>query len=340
MSEKQLETFYTAASVKVLDGVASVRRRPGMYFGSVGPSGAKNVIEEFIANTADLFLEGSATRCRVSRNETPAGIEWVVEDDGPGLPFDIEDQGAPLAVHYLTSLHFTPTRDDHAPHVHVGGLHGVGLGAVAAVCSRLEVASWRAGQRWHLLLGEGEVLEGPAVIEHGHGRGTVFRAVLDPTIFGSSQPDLSALRAGLIEAAHLMAGWQVSFSDEVFHAPEGLKSLLALHAPPRSEFGETRAEHHAWEDERIRVEVAASGLSEEAHTVWRSWVNCGGTLGGSHVDGARKAFEAVGWKPGAAMIHVVFREPAYAGPTKECIDVPWVETAVYEGLLSRLEKVE
>lgn len=329
------ENPYRVESIKIVDGIEHVRKRPGMYVGSTGPTGIGHLLDELVANSADQFLMGHATYCHVTVTHGESGWTYEVEDDGAGLPFDLEQDGKSYAEHYLTSVHFTPTRDDHAPHVHRGGLHGVGLGVVAALCSEMEVTTWRAGKRWRLLLNAGRIEEGPTAVDDGDGCGTRIRLVPDSAIFGDAAPELHHIRARLFEGVHLLAGWRVHYQDERFVAPQGLLELAPLLMDRGLSFQPLQAQRLQWRTERLRAEVVLCGQGTE--TTFHSWCNGMATEeGGSHVEGVRRALEATGVAPDMALVHVVFEEPCYAGPTRRRLDVDWVVDAIASELIGKV----
>lgn len=316
--------------------VESIRKRPGMFVGNTGPTGMGHLLDELVANSADQFLMGHASSCRVTVSHDGPGWTFQVEDDGAGLPFDLEQDGKSYAEHYLTSVHFTPTRDDHAPHVH-RGLRGVGLGVVAALCAEMEVTSWRAGKRWRVVLNAGRVVGGPTVEDDGEGRGTRIRLVPDPAIFEDATPELHRIRARLVEGVHLLAGWRVLYQDEWFVAPQGLLELAPLLMDRGKSRQPLRAQRLQWRTERLRAEVVLCG--QGAETTFHSWCNGMVTAdGGSHVEGVRRALEATGLTPEMALVHVVFEDPHFAGPTRGRLDVDWVVDAIASHLTTTVSR--
>ena len=116
---------YSADEIQVLTAAEHIRKRSGMYVGETdSPRGSEHVVDELVANTLDLFLAGEASNVAV----TVEGARITVEDDGPGIPFDVPSMqpGLSSAEVYLTQLHSGASAEGHAPHVHLVSL-GVGL---------------------------------------------------------------------------------------------------------------------------------------------------------------------------------------------------------------------
>lgn len=336
---------YDTSHIQIISELEGVRERPGMYIGSTDDmSGVMHLIDELVSNALDQWLIGEARGVRVSLGE---GLRLVVEDDGPGLPFDEPHEGRSLAEHVLTTLHTTATARGHAPHVHLHGVPGIGMAPINALCASLVCRAWRNGACWEQRFERGVALGAPEVVARGEGRGTRLELELDETLFGLHTLDGAQVRARLFEAAHLFAGCVMEYSAgagaplERFCSPRGLSDLLAIHEAT------TSFERHQWgaraplwfqhHGERLHVNAAASGVCEEGATQWRTWANGMLTpLHGSH----RRAFEAalqqVGWRPRMAMIHVVCKEPRYANPTKDELVIPDREEELTALLLEAL----
>jgi DNA gyrase subunit B len=308
---------YSASNIQVLEGLEAVRKRPGMYVGSTGPRGLEHLVYELVSNTVDRFLAGEATQLTVR-----LGDRVVVSDDGDGLPFEVPTEHGPLATAFLTRLHHAASADQHRPHVHVQGLHGVGLAAVNALAARLEVTSWRSGTRWEQGFSRG-VPDGPAAGAPDDGRGTTVVLQPDPKIFGDQQPRRSVVRARLFLAAHLFPGLRITLDDEVFLAPEGLGALAPLLFHPTDRWGSRhdRVWSFTHSSSDLHLAVAAIGTAETP--TWRTWFAGAKTPEhGSHRDGVARALEDVGWIPGLVLVHAVSTDFRFAGPTRDKVIAP------------------
>lgn len=286
------------------------------------------MIRELIENSVDQQLAGQATTIWVETNDPT----WItVEDDGPGLPFEVPDASGQIsrAEHMLTTMHYGPSADDHAPHIHTGGVHGLGLAVVNALSATFIVESWRHGQRWRQKYSEGVPTGSPQVVEiNEQGRGTKVSFAPDMNVLDTNKPDPEQLRERCRDLAWLFGGLKILCDGACYYHPDGLRSLaLAEHGPlPPAPWGSPHIFWHKHEDEELILEVVAIGQADDhEQTQWRSWAN--GSLSvehGSHVEGAQLAFERAGLKPSRAYIHIISKEPRWANPTKDRLHMPHI----------------
>lgn len=290
------------------------RERPGLYFGSTDGSGAQYAALEVIANSVDQVLQGHAGHVQVRHDE------WSLEvlDDGEGYPTESE-QGEL----YLTQFHNSPTVDEHAPHVHLV-TQGVGLAPVNAVCSSYQVEAVRNGQGYQMSFRCGELIS-KGRVELDFPRGTRVRLSLDRSIWqGGFQA--GALRRRLFDFVHLIPGLVLSLNDERFHAPRGLLDLAEF----ATDGSRDRSFGFQGQSDFLMLQVAASGESSRRMHI-ESWVNGASTEEhGSHVAGALEAFEEIDWRPARLLVHVIMREPQYAGPVRRRLQVPKAQRQVRE----------
>jgi DNA gyrase/topoisomerase IV subunit B len=346
-------SVYSASEITVLEGLEAVRRRPGMYVGDVRDgSGLHHLLWEIVANSLDEHLAGRASRIRVSLEGNLA----EVEDDGRGIPIDtvpgrsIAGREVSALEWILTTLFGGPTRDGHSPHVHVSPSgFGLGLAPVNALCEELEVEIWREGFAWKQRFARGRSLGPLARGARTLRTGTRVRIRPDASIFESPRFDRHLVRQRLEEVALWNPRLTIDFMSQPIREPRGIVAWidrLALEnevAPPRDIFVTS-----ATRDD-VFVEVAA-GWSDAAYVDLRSFVGQSQTPEGGHhethfwrglVDALAlrkpEAFQrpprASRWRhmlaPGLlAVVHVMLKDPSFAGPTRDRLDSPQAGAAV------------
>jgi DNA gyrase subunit B len=214
--EKAVDVSYDARSITVLEGLAAVRKRPGMYIGSTGERGLHHLVYEVVDNAVDEALAGYCDTIRVTLL-ADGGVR--VEDNGRGIPVDrhpVEKRPAVEVV--LTTLHAGGKFDGRSYAVS-GGLHGVGVSVVNALSSRLSVDIARDGYRWYQ-----EYLGGKPVrpLERGKATkstGTTVTFWADAEIFESTYYSFETLSRRLQEMAFLNRGLSITLRDERGETP-------------------------------------------------------------------------------------------------------------------------
>jgi DNA gyrase subunit B len=339
---------YDTSQIQVISSPADVRKRPGMYFGSTTAAATEQFVYELVANVADCYLSGTATFVSV---KIDAG-KITVNDDGPGLPFDISSEinGVSVATKLLTVMHYSGSADGHAPHVHIRSSLGVGLAVLNFASSQLKIQSWRAGVLWQQEFQQGVPLTNPSIVDTSTSqRGTMIEITPDPEIFGGSQPRSNVVRWRLFETAHLVRGLEIRFQQERFHAPQGLVQLIPFmnfidrsdpFLPPITmppPFHLTVRSHDISIDAVAWGNIHSSQSSEVTQTY--SWVNGGiSAAGGSHVTGFMTALQQIQWQPAGLMINVTMFDPEFAGPTRTQLAVPKIAEIVSKALTDPLQQ--
>ncbi|HIM86182.1 MAG TPA: DNA topoisomerase IV subunit B, partial [Acidimicrobiia bacterium] len=150
------ETSYNAADITVLEDLEAVRKRPGMYIGSTGPTGLHHLVWEAVDNSVD---EAMAGHCSLVEVTLLADGGCQVTDNGRGIPVDRHHQYPDLtaAEVVMTVLHAGGKFGGDGYKVS-GGLHGVGISVVNALSSRVEVEIHRSGRRHYMDFTDGGTL--------------------------------------------------------------------------------------------------------------------------------------------------------------------------------------
>ncbi|MCB1263366.1 MAG: DNA topoisomerase (ATP-hydrolyzing) subunit B [Mycobacterium sp.] len=206
---KSKEDEYGADSIKILEGLEAVRKRPGMYIGSTGERGLHHLIWEVVDNAVDEAMAGYATEVGVRILED-GGVE--VSDNGRGIPVAMHESGVPTVDVVMTVLHAGGKFEEGAYQVS-GGLHGVGVSVVNALSSRVEVDIRRDGYEWFQTYDKsvpGNLKQGQA----SDKTGTTLRFWADPTIFETTDYDFETVARRLQEMAFLNKGLTIHLSDE------------------------------------------------------------------------------------------------------------------------------
>ena len=202
---------YDASAIQVLEGLDAVRKRPGMYIGSVDERGLHHLVYEVVDNSVDEALAGYCTHINVTL--LPDGGVRVV-DNGRGIPVDIvESEGKPAVEVVLTVLHAGGKFGGGGYSVS-GGLHGVGVSVVNALSTKLAVEVHLGGDSYTQEYFHGAptapLKKGAAVTDTG----TSVTFWADPEIFSTTTYDFATLSARFQEMAFLNRGLTITLTDE------------------------------------------------------------------------------------------------------------------------------
>ena len=206
---------YEAADITVLEGLEAVRRRPGMYIGSTGPTGLHHLVYEVVDNAVDEAMAGHCSEVDITLH-VDGSCEVV--DDGRGIPTgphpDMPEQSALEVV--MTTLHAGGKFGGSGYKVS-GGLHGVGVSVVNALSRRLQAEVRRDGARWAMCFADGGSIETPLQqveeLPEGSPTGTTIHFWPDPTVFDEVAFQADRLTERLQVMAFLNAGLRIRFRD-------------------------------------------------------------------------------------------------------------------------------
>lgn len=283
---------YTAQSIRVMEGLEAVRKRPAMYIGSTGPQGLHHLVYEVVDNSVDESLAGHCDTIKVILHQDGS---CSVEDNGRGIPTDIHPtEKVSAAQVVLTKLH-AGGKFDKETYKFSGGLHGVGVSVVNALSSWLKVTIFQHGKIHEQRFERGNPVDVLHVTGTTEKRGTIVQFLPDPEIFKETVDfSFETLSARLRELAFLNKKLRISILDErtdrfhEFFFEGGIVSFVEyINKKKTPLFPEII--HFEKEDENIVLEVAMQyndGYGEQLF----SFVNNINTVeGGTHVSGFRSA---------------------------------------------------
>ena len=215
MAEKmnKQDFVYGADQIQVLEGLEAVRKRPGMYIGGTDTKALHHMIYEVVDNAIDEAMQGRCDKIVVTVHKDES---VTVEDNGAGIPVDIQKQtGMPALTVVMTMLHAGGKFGDVGYKVS-GGLHGVGVSAVNALSEWMITDVKRDGKVWRQEFKRGvPVTDVKAVGECEPGEtGTIQRFLRDDTIFDVLEYDWNTLVTRFREMAFLTRGIDIHFIDE------------------------------------------------------------------------------------------------------------------------------
>ena len=290
-------TTYDERSIRVLEGLEGVRKRPAMYIGSTGELGLHHLVTEVVDNSVDEALAGYATEIGVTIH---IDNSITIVDDGRGIPVGIRDEGVSAAEIVMTKLHAGGKFDSNSYKVS-GGLHGVGVSCVNALSETLKLEIWREGATWEQEYGRG-IPKGRLEQTGKAGRktGTKITFKPDTTIFTTTEFKHDVLATRLREMAFLNAGLKITFTDEreerdpqVFHFEGGIAEFVTYlnrgKAPLHPEPIHFTGERDLGEAGVLTIELALQYNDGYAENVF-SFANTINTIdGGAHLAGFRAA---------------------------------------------------
>ena len=250
-----LRSEYGADSIKVLEGLEAVRKRPGMYIGSTGERGLHHLIWEVVDNAVDEAMAGFATKVDVRILED-GGVQ--VTDDGRGIPVAMHSTGIPTIDVVMTVLHAGGKFEEGAYQVS-GGLHGVGVSVVNALSRRLEADVRTDGHEWFQTYDRSV----PGTLRQGEKTtktGSTIRFWADPDIFETTNYDFETIARRLQEMAFLNKGLTIELTDERVAPEEVVDDVVSDHADAPKSAEEKEAEKAAPQKVKHRVFHYPGGL--------------------------------------------------------------------------------
>jgi DNA gyrase subunit B len=210
-NNQEIQQSYGADSIKVLEGLEAVRKRPAMYIGSTGKEGLHHLVYEVVDNSID---EASAGFCDKIVIKIRVDNSIMVDDNGRGIPVDIhKTEGISAAEVALTKLH-AGAKFSHESYKISGGLHGVGVSVVNALSSYLELEVRRDGGVYTQSYARGVPTAPLEKVGRTKSRGTKITFKPDDTIFEDLEVSYDTVSNRLRELAFLNSGVKITLIDE------------------------------------------------------------------------------------------------------------------------------
>ena len=297
LEDNKVQQSYDADQIQVLEGLEAVRKRPGMYIGSTSSKGLHHLVWEIVDNSIDEALAGYCTGITVTIEQD----NWIrVEDNGRGIPVDIQEKmGMPAVEVIMTVLHAGGKFGGGGYKVS-GGLHGVGASVVNALSSQTIVQVHRDGKIHEIIFERGQTVQKLTVIGETDHTGTTTRFKADSEIFKETtvyEYDILATR--IRELAYLNRGISLTIADErigqerseTFHFEGGIREYV-------EHINENKEPIHVpidvlGEKEGITVEIAMQYNAGFSSNIMSFANNINTYEGGTHESGFKTALTRV-----------------------------------------------
>lgn len=291
---------YDASSISVLEGLEAVRKRPGMYIGSVSRKGLNHLIYEIVDNAVDEHLAGYCDTITVILDKDGSAS---IEDNGRGIPVGMHEKGMSAERLVFTTLH-AGGKFDNSSYKTSGGLHGVGSSVVNALSTWLDVQVSREGYIHHDRYERGvpviDLVKGLLpTIGKTKRTGTKISFLPDPEIFEKTRFSATEVKSRLHETAYLNPELTIYFEDRrdeeteqiTYHEPDGIIGFIqdlnrkkeVIHEPV----------YFKGEADGISVECAFQYVNEFHENVLGFCNNIYNAEGGTHLTGFKTTFTTV-----------------------------------------------
>ncbi len=290
MKNNELEKEYSADSIKVLEGLEAVRKRPSMYIGNVDLQGLHHLVYEVVDNSID---EAMAGQCDIILVTIHTDMSVSVEDNGRGIPVEMhETEHIPACEVVMTKLHAGGKFDKDSYKVS-GGLHGVGISVVNALSQKLEMEVYKNGKIYHQTYSKGHKTNDLKIIGDTEKRGTKIKFIPDFTIMNENEFVYETLSRRMRELAFLNKEVRIILEDERsaekdnFYYEGGIvsfveylnRSCTPLHEPI----------HIEGEKKDVQIEVAIQYNDTFKEKLYSFANNIRTIEGGFHVSGFKGA---------------------------------------------------
>ena len=289
------KTQYDADSITVLEGLEAVRKRPGMYIGSTSVRGLHHLVYEIVDNSVDEALAGFCSHIEVQIN---ADNSITVQDDGRGIPVDIQKKAGLPAVEVVFTILHAGGKFGGGGYKVSGGLHGVGASVVNALSEWLEVEICRDGKVYKQRYERGKTMYPLKIVGDCPAEQTGTKVTFSPdgSIFEDTVYDYDVLRQRLREMAFLTKNLRIVLTDkrpgqertETFHYEGGIKEFVQYLNKSKEALYENVI-YCEGERDGVYVEVAMQHNDSYSDNTYGFVNNITTPEGGTHVVGFRNA---------------------------------------------------
>ena len=368
LTMEKFEHEYKAEQIQVLEGLEAVRKRPGMYIGSVSVRGLHHLVYEIVDNAVDEALAGYCKNIDITIEK---GNIIRIEDDGRGIPVDIHPKTKISAAETVyTVLHAGGKFGGDSGYKVSGGLHGVGASVVNALSEWTEVVIKRDGGIFQMKFERGKTVMPLTRIGDSKETGTTVRFFADKQIFETLEYEYEVLENRLREMAFLTKGLRIKLKDEreepikqaEFCFEGGLVSFVEYLNKNKEKIQEKTI--YIEKNGEFPIEIAIQYTTAYSDNIYSFVNNINTVEGGTHLEGFKRALTKVfndyaknhnilkekdGNLQGediregiTAVISVKVKEPQFEGQTKTKLGnsevTGLVQSAMTESLATYLEE--
>ena len=289
---------YGADQIQVLEGLEAVRKRPGMYIGSVSVRGLHHLVYEIVDNCVDEALAGY---CKNIHVKIEPGNIISVEDDGRGIPVEKHKKtGISAAETVYTVLHAGGKFGGDSGYKVSGGLHGVGASVVNALAQWTEVTIQRDGGLFQMSFERGKTVKSLTRIGDSDKTGTKVRFLADDTIFETLEYEYEVLEKRFREMAFLTKGLRITVEDLREETPKkadfcfegGLKSFVEFLNKNKEKL-HPQPIYIEKTDGEVPVEIAIQYTSAYSENIYTFVNNINTIEGGTHLEGFKRSLTKV-----------------------------------------------
>ena len=286
---------YGADQIQILEGLEAVRKRPGMYIGTTSSRGLHHLVYEIVDNSVD---EALASYCGEISVTIEPDNSITVEDDGRGIPVDIQKKAGKPALEVVFTVLHAGGKFGGSGYKVSGGLHGVGASVVNALSRKLWVRVYRDGKIYQMDFERGKTTAPMRVVgscePERHGTSVHFQP--DPEIFEETVYDFEILKVRLRETAFLTRALRINLKDKregqeqekSFHFEGGIKEFVSyLNRGKDPLYPEVI--YCEGEKDKIFVEVAMQHNDSYTENIYTFVNNINTPEGGTHLTGFKNA---------------------------------------------------